>query len=252
MTDNAAPATDTTHFGFRTVARAEKKALVRGVFDGVARRYDLMNDLMSLGVHRLWKRAFLAQLAPRPSMRLLDLAGGTGDIAFGALERGAGFVVLSDINAAMLSVAQDRAMERALAGRLSLLCADAERLPLPERSVNAVTIAFGLRNCTDIPAVLAEAHRVLAPGGKFLCLEFSRVTVAPLAPLYDAYSFRVLPALGRTVARDEEAYRYLAESIRRFPPQEELAALMRRAGFARVSWRDLSGGIAAIHSGWRI
>jgi len=185
-------------------------------------------------------------------MRLLDLAGGTGDIAFGALERGAGFVVLSDINAAMLAVAQDRAMERGLAGRIALLCADAEQLPIPDRAVTAVTIAFGLRNCTDIAAVLAEARRVLEPGGRFLCLEFSRVTVAPLAPLYDAYSFRVLPALGRLVARDEEAYRYLAESIRRFPPQEELAALMRRAGFARVAWRDLSGGIAAIHSGWRL
>jgi len=250
MTDN--DTAELTHFGFRTVPRAEKKALVRGVFDGVARRYDLMNDLMSLGVHRLWKRAFLAQLAPRPSMRLLDLAGGTGDIAFGALARGAGFVVLSDINPSMLAVAQDRAMESGLAGRLALLCADAELLPFPDRSVDAVTIAFGLRNCTDIPAVLAEARRVLAPGGRFLCLEFSRVTVAPIAPLYDAYSFRVLPALGRVVARDEEAYRYLAESIRKFPPQEELAAQMREAGFARVAWRDLSGGIAAIHSGWRI
>jgi demethylmenaquinone methyltransferase/2-methoxy-6-polyprenyl-1,4-benzoquinol methylase len=143
-------------------------------------------------------------------------------------------------------------MERGLAGRIALLCADAEQLPIPDRAVTAVTIAFGLRNCTDIAAVLAEARRVLEPGGRFLCLEFSRVTVAPLAPLYDAYSFRVLPALGRLVARDEEAYRYLAESIRRFPPQEELAALMRRAGFARVAWRDLSGGIAAIHSGWRL
>lgn len=253
MTDNAALSPDElTHFGFRTVARTEKKSLVRGVFDGVAGRYDLMNDLMSLGVHRLWKRAFLAQLGPRPSMRHLDLAGGTGDIAFGSLARGAGFVILSDINAAMLSVAQDRAMERGLAGRLAFLCADAERLPIPDRSLDAVTIAFGLRNCTDIPAVLAEAFRVLARGGRFLCLEFSRVTVAPLSPLYDAYSFRVLPALGRTVARDEDAYRYLAESIRRFPAQEDLAGLMRAAGFSRVAWRDLSGGIAAIHSGARL
>ncbi|WP_291295926.1 class I SAM-dependent methyltransferase [Elioraea sp.] len=252
MTDNAGSQDQTTHFGFRTVAREEKKSLVRGVFDGVARRYDLMNDLMSFGVHRLWKRAFLAQLAPRPSMRLLDLAGGTGDIAFAALDRGAGFVVLSDINAAMLSVAQDRAMEQGRAGKLAFLCADAEHIPVPDASVDAVTIAFGLRNCTDIPAVLGEAFRVLRPGGNFLCLEFSRVTVAPLVPVYDAYSFRVLPALGRTVARDEEAYRYLAESIRKFPPQEELAAMMREKGFARVTWRDLSGGIAAIHSGWRL
>jgi demethylmenaquinone methyltransferase/2-methoxy-6-polyprenyl-1,4-benzoquinol methylase len=152
----------------------------------------------------------------------------------------------------MLAVAQDRALERGLAGRVALLCADAERMPLADACVDAVTIAFGLRNCTDIPAVLGEAHRLLRPGGRFLCLEFSRVTVAPLAPVYDAYSFRVLPALGRMVARDEAAYRYLAESIRRFPPQDELARLMRQAGFARVAWRDLSGGIAAIHSGWRL
>jgi demethylmenaquinone methyltransferase/2-methoxy-6-polyprenyl-1,4-benzoquinol methylase len=247
MSDNA-----TTHFGFRTVPTGAKKGLVRAVFDSVAPRYDLMNDLMSLGIHRVWKRIFVTALGPRPSMRLLDLAGGTGDIAFAALERGCGNAVLSDINPAMLRIAEERAIERGLIGRMEILCADAERLPLPDDRFDAVTIAFGLRNCTDLDAVLREGHRVLKPGGRFLCLEFARVTVAALAPLYDAYSFKVLPLLGRTVAKDEEAYRYLAESIRRFPPQPELARRMREAKLERVTWRDLSGGIAAIHSGWKI
>jgi demethylmenaquinone methyltransferase/2-methoxy-6-polyprenyl-1,4-benzoquinol methylase len=247
MSDNA-----TTHFGFRTVPTEAKKGLVRAVFESVAPRYDLMNDLMSLGIHRVWKRIFVTTLGPRPSMRLLDLAGGTGDIAFAALERGCGHAVLSDINLAMLRVAEERAIERGLIGRMQLLCADAECLPLPDNAFDAVTIAFGLRNCTDIDAVLREAHRVLRPGGRFLCLEFSRVTVAALAPVYDAYSFKVLPFLGRTVAKDEEAYRYLAESIRRFPPQPDLADRMRAANLERVTWRDLSGGIAAIHSGWKL
>jgi demethylmenaquinone methyltransferase/2-methoxy-6-polyprenyl-1,4-benzoquinol methylase len=247
MSDNA-----TTHFGFRTVPTEAKKGLVRAVFESVAPRYDLMNDLMSLGIHRVWKRIFVTTLGPRPSMRLLDLAGGTGDITFAALERGCGHAVLSDINLAMLRVAEERAIERGLIGRMQLLCADAECLPLPDNAFDAVTIAFGLRNCTDIDAVLREAHRVLRPGGRFLCLEFSRVTVAALAPVYDAYSFKVLPFLGRTVAKDEEAYRYLAESIRRFPPQPDLADRMRAANLERVTWRDLSGGIAAIHSGWKL
>ncbi|WP_439577561.1 class I SAM-dependent methyltransferase [Elioraea sp.] len=248
MTDNAT----STHFGFRTVPTEAKTGLVREVFESVAPRYDLMNDLMSFGIHRVWKRIFVTTLGPRPSMRLLDLAGGTGDITFAALERGCGHAVLSDINPAMLRVAEDRAVERGLVGRMEILCADAERLPLPDNRFDAVTIAFGLRNCTDIDAVLREGHRVLKPGGRFLCLEFSRVTVAALAPVYDAYSFKVLPFLGRTVAKDEEAYRYLAESIRRFPPQPELARRMRDANLERVTWRDLSGGIAAIHSGWKI
>lgn len=243
---------DSADFGYRTVPRDEKASMVREVFESVAPRYDVMNDLMSLGIHRVWKRIFVNAIGCSSRETLLDLAGGTGDISFLALERGAGRVILTDINPAMLEVAEKRALDRGLAAGLSFLCVDAEHIPLPDRSVEKVSIAFGLRNCTDIPAVLAEAHRVLAPGGRFLCLEFSRVTVAPLAPLYDAYSFRVLPALGRVVARDEEAYRYLAESIRKFPPQEELAAMMRAAGFSRVTWRDLSGGIAAIHAGWRV
>jgi len=249
MSDN--PAT-TTDFGFRQVSRAEKAGLVRRVFDSVAPRYDLMNDLMSLGVHRVWKRIFVSDLDPRPQHRLLDLAGGTGDITFGWLAEGGGPAILSDINASMLAVGRDRALDRGFAGDVTLLVADAEKLPLPDRTVDRVSIAFGLRNCTDKDAVLREARRVLKPGGRFLCLEFSRVTVAALMPVYDAWSFKVLPRIGRMVAKDEDSYRYLAESIRTFPDQETLAAMMRDAGFGRVKVRSLSGGIAAIHSGWRL
>jgi len=224
---------------------------VRAVFDSVAPRYDLMNDLMSLGIHRVWKRIFVSDLDPRPRDTLLDLAGGTGDISFGWLRRGGGPVILSDINASMLSVGRDRAIDLGFAGSLSFLVADAERLPLPDRTVDRVSIAFGLRNCTSKDAVLSEARRVLKPGGRFLCLEFSRVQVAALMPVYDAWSFNVLPRLGGLVAKDSDSYRYLAESIRTFPDQAKLAAMMRQAGFARVSVRNLSGGIAAIHAGWR-
>jgi demethylmenaquinone methyltransferase/2-methoxy-6-polyprenyl-1,4-benzoquinol methylase len=251
MSDN--PATEpTADFGFRRVPRAEKAGMVRAVFDSVAPRYDLMNDLMSLGIHRAWKRIFVTALDPRPHDRLLDLAGGTGDISFAWLAKGGGPVLLSDINASMLSVARDRALNAAVVASLSLLVADAERLPLPDRCADRVSIAFGLRNCTDKDAVLNEARRVLKPGGRFLCLEFSRVQVAALMPLYEAWSFRVLPRLGRMVAHDEASYRYLAESIRTFPDQARLTAMMRDAGFARVTVRNLSGGIAAIHAGWRL
>ena len=244
--------TPTTDFGYRRVSRADKQPMVRAVFDSVARRYDLMNDLMSLGVHRAWKRAFVAELDPRPRRALLDLAGGTGDISFGWLQRGGGSAILSDINAAMLGVGRDRAAARGHVAGLSLLVADAERLPLPDRCVDVVSVAFGLRNCTDKDAVLREARRVLRPGGRFLCLEFSRVQVAALRPAYDAWSFRVMPLLGRAVAGDADSYRYLAESIRMFPPPEALAAMLSHAGFGRVRVRSLSGGIAAIHSGWRL
>ena len=241
-----------TDFGFRSVPIAEKSGMVRAVFDSVAPRYDLMNDLMSLGVHRVWKHVFITALDPRPRHHLLDLAGGTGDIGFGWLANGGGPVLLSDINASMLAVARDRALDKAVAGAVSLLVADAERLPLPDRVVDRVSIAFGLRNCTNKAAVLAEGRRVLKPGGRFYCLEFSRVQVAALLPLYDTWSFQVLPRLGRWVAKDADSYQYLAESIRTFPDQEHLAAMMRDAGFARVNVRNLSGGIAAIHSGWRL
>jgi demethylmenaquinone methyltransferase / 2-methoxy-6-polyprenyl-1,4-benzoquinol methylase len=239
MSDNPA----TTDFGYRTVDRAEKAGLVRQVFDSVAPRYDLMNDLMSLGIHRVWKQIFVTALRPRAGDTLLDLAGGTGDISFGWLRRGGGPVLLTDVNNAMLSAGRDRA---------HFIVADAERLPFPDRCVERVSIAFGLRNCTDKDAVLREARRVLKPGGRFLCLEFSRFSIAVLIPLYEAWSFRVLPALGRFVAQDRDSYQYLAESIRTFPRQEELARMMREAGFMRVGFRNLSGGIAAIHQGWRL
>ena len=246
------PGPGQTDFGFRSVPVEAKKPMVRAVFDSVAPRYDLMNDLMSLGIHRAWKRAFVEALDPRPQAALLDLAGGTGDVALGWRARGGGPAVLSDINAAMLTVGRDRALARGEVEGISLLVADAERLPLPDRCFDRVSIAFGLRNCTDKPAVLAEARRVLKPGGRFLCLEFSRVQVAALAPLYDAWSFGVLPRLGQAVAGDAESYRYLAESIRTFPDQDALAAMMRGAGLARVTHRNPTGGIAAIHAGWRL
>ncbi|MSP01693.1 MAG: class I SAM-dependent methyltransferase [Acetobacteraceae bacterium] len=239
-------------FGFRAVAREQKAGMVRAVFDSVAPRYDLMNDLMSLGVHRAWKHVFVTALDPRPRHTLLDLAGGTGDIAFGWLRRGGGPAILSDINPSMLRVGLDRAVERGLIGGLSPLVADAEHLPVPDRSVDRVSIAFGLRNCTDKARVLREARRVLKPGGRFLCLEFSKLQIAVLRPLYDAWSFKVLPRLGQIAAKDSESYVYLAESIRTFPDQAKLAAMMTEAGLSRVTVRDLSGGIAAIHAGWRL
>jgi demethylmenaquinone methyltransferase/2-methoxy-6-polyprenyl-1,4-benzoquinol methylase len=239
-------------FGYRQVGRGEKAGMVRAVFDSVAPRYDLMNDLMSLGVHRAWKHVFVTALDPRPRLTLLDLAGGTGDISFSWLRRGGGPAILSDINPSMLRVGLDRAVGRGLIGGLSPLVADAEHLPLPDRCVDRVSIAFGLRNCTDKDQVLREARRVLKPGGRFLCLEFSKLRVAALRPLYDAWSFRALPRLGRIAARDSDSYVYLAESIRTFPDQYKLASMMVDAGFARVTVRDLSGGIAAIHAGWRL
>ncbi|MCA7117860.1 MAG: class I SAM-dependent methyltransferase [Acidibrevibacterium sp.] len=244
--------TATTDFGFRAVPRAAKKPMVRAVFERVARRYDVMNDLMSLGLHRAWKRRFIDRLAPRSGDTLLDLAGGTGDISFGWLAAGGGRAILSDINPAMLAVGRERARARGIVRGLDFLIADAEALPLPDRTVDRVSIAFGLRNCTDKEAVLAEALRVLRPGGRFFCLEFSRVQVAALVPLYDAWSFAVLPRLGRIVAHDSESYQYLAESIRTFPDQETLAAMMRKTGFARVAVENLAGGIVAIHTGWRL
>jgi len=259
MSDNPTPSGPTpaapdatTHFGFREVPAAAKKPMVRAVFDSVARRYDVMNDLMSLGVHRLWKQIFVTQLDPRPARSFLDLAGGTGDITLRWLEAGGGPAILSDINQAMLTVGRERLLSRGHVAGLSFLVADAEQLPLPDRAVDCVAMAFGLRNCTDKNAVLSEARRVLKPGGRFLCLEFSRVQVAVLAPVYDAWSFKVLPRLGQAVAQDAESYQYLAESIRMHPDQATLADMMTRAGFARVRVRNLAGGIAAIHSGWRL
>jgi demethylmenaquinone methyltransferase/2-methoxy-6-polyprenyl-1,4-benzoquinol methylase len=243
---------ETVDFGFSTVPRGEKRARVREVFNSVAGKYDVMNDLMSLGVHRLWKREFGAALDPRPNRTLLDLAGGTGDITFNWLRHGGGPAILSDINAAMLAVGRNRATANGLLADITFLVTDAEAIPLPDGAVDRVSMAFGLRNCTNKDRVLAEARRVLKPGGKFLCLEFSKLQIAGLERAYDAWSFGALPRIGKMVAGDAESYRYLAESIRMFPDQETLKAMMEAAGLERVSVRNLSGGIAAIHSGWRL
>jgi demethylmenaquinone methyltransferase / 2-methoxy-6-polyprenyl-1,4-benzoquinol methylase len=241
-------------FGFQRVDPEEKPALVRGVFERVAGRYDLMNDLMSGGIHRLWKAAMIDWLAPRPGQLLLDVAGGTGDIARRFLKRaGVGArVVVCDLTPAMLTVGRDRAIDRGVIAGIDWLVGDAEALPLEDRSVDAYTIAFGLRNVTDIDRALAEAWRVLKPGGRFLCLEFSQVVLPVLKELYDVYSFRLLPWMGQIVAGDRDAYIYLVESIRRFPGQEALVGRMSAAGLGLARYRNLSGGIAALHSAWRL
>jgi demethylmenaquinone methyltransferase / 2-methoxy-6-polyprenyl-1,4-benzoquinol methylase len=247
-----------TSFGYQEVRPEDKSRLVGDMFARVASRYDLMNDLMSAGVHRLWKAALIDWLAPRPGLRLLDVAGGTGDIAFRVLDRlarrtgAAPRIIVCDVNPHMLEVGRDRAIDANRLDAVEWLCADAEALPLAERSVGAYTIAFGIRNVTRIERALAEARRVLAPGGRFLCLEFATVRSPALRRAYDAYSFTVLPWLGEHVAGDQAAYRYLAESIRRFPDQPTFARMIEQAGLQRVRYRDLSGGIAAIHSAWRI
>ncbi len=242
----------TADFGFTTVEREQKSTLVRQVFNSVAGKYDIMNDLMSLGVHRLWKREFCAALDPRANHRLLDLAGGTGDITFRWLKGGGGPAILSDINAAMLGVGRDRATANGLLAQISFLVSDAEAIPFPDNSFDRISMAFGLRNCTNKEKVLAQARRLLKPGGKFLILEFSKLQVAGLEKLYDAWSFQALPRLGRIVAGDADSYQYLAESIRMFPDQETLKTMMETAGLERVSYRNLSGGIAALHQGWRL
>ena len=244
----------TVSFGFRTVAEDEKSRLVGEVFSSVARRYDVMNDLMSMGVHRLWKDALIDWLAPAAGTQLLDVAGGTGDIAFRFLERlgtKAGNAVVCDINPEMLAVGHERARERRLGERVAFSCGDAEKLPMPDASFDAYTIAFGIRNVTHIDKALAEAHRVLKPGGHFLCLEFSKVNDTLLSNLYDFWSFNVIPTIGQAVTNDRASYQYLVESIRRFPPQKEFADLIAAAGFAQVKWRDMTGGIVAMHSGWK-
>lgn len=243
-----------TDFGYREVSPEEKTRLVRGVFESVAGRYDLMNDLMSFGIHRLWKRDFVGTLGLRRGDRVLDLAGGTGDIALLAARAvgTGGRVVLSDVNRAMLAVGRDRVIDAGLVDRIDVALVDAAAIPFADASFDAVTIAFGLRNVTDKARALAEMLRVLKVGGRASILEFSKVVAAPLRPLYDLHSFEVLPRLGALVAGDAESYRYLAESIRRHPDQETLAAMLRDAGFARVSYRNLTGGICAIHTGVRV
>lgn len=246
---------------YRHVPPDEKAPLVRGIFDSVAGRYDLMNDLMSGGIHRLWKAAMVASIRPRPGQHLIDVAGGTGDIALRAWPRlaatdmgeaGAGGVVVCDPNASMLEVGRTRALDRGIIAGIEWLGAEAERLPLAERRFDLYTIAFGLRNVTDIGAALAEARRVLRPGGRFICLEFTPEVTPLLQPFYDLYSFRFVPLLGRVVTGDREAYTYLVESIRGFPRQSDLAEMIGAAGFDRVRYRNLTGGIAALHSAWRL
>ncbi len=249
-TDNSS---NDTHFGYRTVRRDEKASLVRGVFDSVANKYDLMNDVMSAGVHRLWKNAMIDWLMPRPGMHLLDVAGGTGDIAFRFLDRikGQGKVTVLDINAAMLEVGRDRALDQGRLNGLEWLNGDAQALPLPDKAVDAYTIAFGIRNVTDIPMALREARRVLKPGGRFMCLEFSQVTSPVIRDMYEYYSFKIMPQIGGMIAGDKESYQYLVESIRNFPTPDDFATMISEAGFGQVKYRILSGGIAAIHSAWR-
>jgi demethylmenaquinone methyltransferase/2-methoxy-6-polyprenyl-1,4-benzoquinol methylase len=256
-----------THFGNRTVPLDDKQALVDDVFHKVARRYDLMNDLMSAGLHRAWKDALVTAINPpakgRPGrlgekperdFALLDVAGGTGDVSFRTVAAGGHGTraTVADINAEMLSVGRARATERGLDDVVTFVDANAESLPFPDRSFDAVSIAFGIRNVPRIDVALKEMHRVLRLGGRFLCLEFSDVDVPGLDALYELYSFNVVPALGRAVVGDAEPYRYLVESIRRFPRPDAFAAMMRDAGFARVSHRVMSGGIVALHSGWRL
>lgn len=243
------PAVD---FGFKRVAEDAKQPLVNDVFASVASRYDLMNDLMSAGLHRAWKDRFVDQLRPSPSMRLLDLAGGTGDISFRFLERGGGHVTITDINPAMLAEGQRRALDRNVREGLIWQEANAEALPFEASSFDAVTIAFGIRNVTHIDRVLSEAFRVLTPGGHFMCLEFSHPSLPLLQKAYDAYSFRVIPAIGERVAQDRESYQYLVESIRRFPKPDAFERMLKDAGFARTRVTPLTGGVVAIHSGWKI
>jgi len=248
--------TDTAHFGAREVPLEDKQSLVDDVFHSVARRYDLMNDLMSFGLHRAWKNALVTAVNPPKNSPFahLDIAGGTGDVAFRVIERGGPQIraTVCDINAAMLEIGRERAAARSLGDAITFAEANAEALPFADKSFDAVTIAFGIRNVPRIERALAEAYRVLRIGGKFACLEFSAVDVPGLDRLYDFYSFNVIPALGRAVTGDAESYRYLVESIRRFPSPQAFAAMVRTAGFGRVTFQSMSGGIVALHSGWRL
>ena len=243
-----------THFGFRTVDTGEKAGLVRGVFDSVASRYDVMNDLMSLGVHRLWKRFAIELAGVRPGQQVLDLASGTGDLAdrFADLVGPEGLVLMTDINAAMLGVGRDRMVDRGHAGNLAYAQVDAEVLPFPDDTFDLVTIAFGLRNVTHKEQALAAMYRVLRPGGRALVLEFSKPLNKPLEKLYDLYSFHILPRMGDLVAKDADSYRYLAESIRMHPDQETLKGMMEHAGFERCDVHNMTGGIVAVHRGFKL
>jgi demethylmenaquinone methyltransferase/2-methoxy-6-polyprenyl-1,4-benzoquinol methylase len=248
---------ETTHFGFRDVALEEKQTLVNDVFHSVASRYDLMNDLMSGGLHRAWKNAMVTTLNPPRDdapFALLDVAGGTGDISFRAAKTaGAGFTsTVCDINSDMLAVGEERALAQNLDHQVSFVEGNAEALPFPDKSYDAYTIAFGIRNVPQIDLALKEAYRVLKPGSRFLCLEFSTVDVPGLDKIYDLFSFKVIPQIGRAVTGDAESYQYLVESIRKFPKPDRFAEMIRTAGFSRVSYQVMTGGIVALHSGWRL
>ena len=243
----------TTHFGYQEVAEDQKAGLVHGVFTNVASKYDIMNDVMSVGIHRVWKDAMMDWLAPRDGQRLLDVAGGTGDVAFRFLNRapGASATVL-DMTESMLIEGQKRAEAAQMAEKLDWIVGDAMALPFPDTTFDRYTISFGIRNVTRIPQALAEAFRVLRPGGRLMVLEFSQLPNEGLQKLYDLYSFNVIPRMGQLIAGDRDSYQYLVESIRRFPDQETFAGMIRAAGFEQVSYRNLSMGIAALHSGWKI
>lgn len=244
---------NTTHFGYKTVPVGEKAGRVAEVFHSVAEKYDVMNDVMSLGVHRLWKKIAVEMVRARPGQRILDLAGGTGDLAskMAPLVSDSGEVVLGDINKSMLEVGRERLLDKGIAGNVRYAQMDAQALPFPDNYFDAITIAFGLRNVTHKEQALASMYRVLKPGGKALVLEFSKPVLPGLKPIYDAYSFQLLPRMGKLIADDEESYRYLAESIRMHPDQETLKVMMEDAGFDRCDYFNLSGGIVAVHRGYK-
>lgn len=241
----------TAHFGFKNVDFGAKTGLVREVFASVAGRYDLMNDLMSAGLHRWWKDQFVRRIGVPKSAAILDLAGGTGDIAMRLHAQTGATVAICDINEEMLNVGRDRQIDAGKSAGLRWICGNAEALPVPDQSLDVITIAFGLRNVTDIPKALAEASRALKPGGQFLCLEFSQVVVPLLARLYDSYSFHLIPWIGELVASDRASYQYLVESIRMFPKQEALKTMMEQAGLRDVTYENLTFGVVAIHRGWK-
>jgi demethylmenaquinone methyltransferase/2-methoxy-6-polyprenyl-1,4-benzoquinol methylase len=243
----------TTHFGYQEVAEEQKAGLVHGVFTNVASKYDIMNDVMSVGIHRVWKDAMMDWLAPRNGQRLLDVAGGTGDVAFRFLGRAPGATAtVLDMTESMLIEGQKRAEAAQMADKLDWIVGDAMALPFPDNSFDRYTISFGIRNVTRILDALSEAFRVLKPGGRLMVLEFSQLPNDGLQRLYDLYSFNVIPRMGQLIAGDRDSYQYLVESIRRFPDQETFAAMIRDAGFEQVGYRNLSFGIAALHSGWKI